>query len=180
MFRVTSAEEIGSAVRCCGFKFTTLEAYNAGAGGTYAGDHAGWELVAKHNDPTPPQDIKRDKDGLPLLSVGRQTAFVMPDVCVGITLGLITETRGYRLDDLANRMGTARVGDDSDEELQEQLMRQLYGRGPEQALEFLKALTRAFRRDYYPDHDRDMKAGKGLRRLPNIDIGQVPKAVIVR
>ena len=184
VYRVTKLDKIGNhSVDYAGFDFTELNLYKEGVRGKGAGTQCAWEIVAKHDDPDPPitkDALIRDKNGVPVLNPQRPMSYVAPDIHAGITLSVITETKGYRLDDLANRMGTARIGDDSDEALQEQLMRQLYGRGPEQALEFLKALTQAFRRDYYPDHDRDMKAGKGLRRLPNVDIGQVPKAVIVR
>lgn len=161
VFRVAQVGKIGDSDYAAGFNFVSTDLFGSGvAKGTPAGDHCGWELVAKRDDPNPPESklhVKRDKDGLPILNIQPLTPPVAPDVHIGITVGLITETKGYELDELANRMGTSRSGeDDSDEELQEQLLRQLYGRGPEQALEFLKALTRAFRRENYPDRDRDV------------------------
>jgi hypothetical protein len=183
VFRVSQVGNIETAGHAAGFSFVSTDLFGTGgANGTPAGDHCGWELVAKSSDLRPPvnrEAVFRDKDGLPILIARPPAPQAAPDVHVGVTLGLITETKGYKLDELAHRMETSRIGDDSDEELQEQLLRQLYGRGPEQALEFLKALTRAFRRENYPDRDRDVKAGKVVS-LKGVDIGRIPKSVDVR
>jgi len=118
-----------------------------------AGAHVAWEVIALDGE-VPPENILRDQSGKPILGKHKAPKPAAPR----ITLEKVLSTSGQALDDLARELGTLRIGEDSDEELREQLGRALYKLGPEQAIEFLEALTKSCRREYYPDVDRDLKA----------------------